>query len=415
MTTEQHGTQPHTSSIHYGWIIVVVGTLTIVACLGLARFAFGMLLPSMSEALLMSYDEMGLLGTANFCGYLVAVGLTPIVMRHTTPRILISSGLFLIAVCMVGISFSTSYLMVLVLYSIVGAGSGFANIPLMVLVSYWFRRERRGRAAGFIVVGSGFAIIFSGFIIPQLNRLYPTDGWRISWLVLAALVFLIAIIAALLIRNKPEDKGLAPVGSAQPISYDPAKAKGDFSVAQIIFRLGSLYFIFGATYVIYGTFIVTTMIEEYGFAENSAGNFWSAVGFFSLFSGVMFGILSDRVGRKGGLMAAFGVQTCAYLLAGSSLGNSALFASVVLYGISAFAIPAIMAAAIGDYLGQARAATGFAIVTFCFAIGQTIGPALAGIAAESSGSFSGSYMASAVLTATGVLLAFFLPHPSGHH
>ena len=39
--------------LHYGWVIVLVGTLTIFACLGLARFAFGMLLPSMSSALQM--------------------------------------------------------------------------------------------------------------------------------------------------------------------------------------------------------------------------------------------------------------------------------------------------------------------------------------------------------------------------
>jgi len=54
--------------LHYGWIVALVGTLTIFACLGLARFAFGMLLPAMREALGMSYDEMGFLGTANFSG-----------------------------------------------------------------------------------------------------------------------------------------------------------------------------------------------------------------------------------------------------------------------------------------------------------------------------------------------------------
>ncbi|MDX2496148.1 MAG: YbfB/YjiJ family MFS transporter, partial [Desulfuromusa sp.] len=70
------------SRLHYGWVIVFAGTLTIVACLGLARFAFGMLLPSMRDALGMSYDEMGLLGTANFAGYLVAVGFTPLLLRR---------------------------------------------------------------------------------------------------------------------------------------------------------------------------------------------------------------------------------------------------------------------------------------------------------------------------------------------
>ncbi|MDX2479185.1 MAG: YbfB/YjiJ family MFS transporter, partial [Desulfuromusa sp.] len=148
------------------------------------------------------------------------------------------------------------------------------------------------------------------------------------------------------------------------------------------------------------------------FAEASAGRFWSWVGFFSLFSGVVFGILSDRIGRKGGLMGVFAVQTAAYLLAGSSLGAKGIFISVALYGVAAFAIPAIMAAAIGDYLGKARAAAGFSMITFCFAIGQTLGPALAGINAESTGTFTGSYLASGGLTLAAVLLSYFLPSPA---
>ncbi|MBN2646067.1 MAG: YbfB/YjiJ family MFS transporter [Desulfuromonadaceae bacterium] len=407
---------PSSHRVHYGWIIVAVGTLTIVACLGLARFAFGMLLPSMGTALQLSYDQMGLLGTANFAGYLTAVGLTPFLLRQLTPRILIAAGLLLIALCMTGISLSQGFLAVLSLYTLVGIGSGLANIPLMVLVSYWFRRERRGRAAGFIVIGSGFAIMLSGFLIPRLNALYGDTGWRISWAVLAALVLAIALIAALFIRNHPQEKGLEPVGKAGGSCYDPSETHGPYRAGQILARLGALYFAFGATYVIYGTFIVTTLIEEYGFAEQTAGHFWSWVGFFSLFSGVVFGTLSDHIGRKGGLMAVFSVQTLAYLLAGAKLGTAAMSASVVLYGVAAFAIPAIMAAAIGDYLGQARAAAGFSFITFCFAIGQTLGPALAGVVAEHSGSFSSSYLGSAALTATAVAVALALPAPpDGSH
>lgn len=397
--------------LHYGWIVVFVGTLTIFACLGLARFAFGMLLPSMREALAMSYDEMGFLGTANFAGYLAAVAVAPFLMRRFSPRQLIATGLTLIAICMFGIASGDSYLLILLLYTSVGVGSGLANIPIMVLVSYWFRREKRGRAAGLIVVGSGFAIMFSGFVIPILNERFAESGWRFSWALLAAIVLLVAMTAALLIRNDPAEKGLTPVGQSVDLEYDPSSSKGTFSSVRILSHLGILYFAFGATYVIYGTFIVTTMVEEYSFAEVGAGRFWSWVGFFSLFSGTLFGLLSDKIGRKGGLMAVFGVQTLAYLLAGSRLGTLALFGSVVLYGLAVFAIPAIMAAAVGDYLGKARAAAAFSIVTFCFAIGQTIGPALAGMVAETTGTFSGSYLASAVLTGLAVICAWFLPDP----
>ncbi len=401
--------------LHYGWVVVLVGTLSIFACLGLARFAFGMLLPSMRDALGMTYDEMGFLGTGNFAGYLVAVAVTPFLLRRITPRVLIASGLLLIAVCMLVISVSGSYTTILVFYTVVGIGSGIANIPLMVLVSYWFRPQQRGRAAGLIVVGSGFAIILSGFLIPALNVSFGSNGWRAGWVVLSVIVLLVAVIAALLLRNDPVEKGLEPVGVAHDLNYDPSATKGPYSTTRILCHLGGLYFIFGATYVIYGTFIVTTMVEEYAFAEKVAGHFWSWVGFFSLFSGTMFGLLSDRIGRKGGLMIVFSVQTVAYLLAGSNLGATALIGSVVLYGVAAFAIPAIMAAAVGDYLGKARAAAAFSIVTFCFAFGQTMGPAIAGMVAESTGTFTTSYLTSALLTGVAVMWVRLLPEPPAIH
>ncbi|MDH3997197.1 MAG: YbfB/YjiJ family MFS transporter [Desulfuromonadales bacterium] len=404
----KHDTPP-SPRLHYGWVVVLVGTLTIFACLGLARFAFGMLLPSMRDALAMSYNQAGLLGSGNFAGYLLAVALTPFLLQRLSPRVLISLGLMLIALCMLGISFANGYATVLTLYCMVGIGSGFANIPIMVLVSYWFLPQSRGRAAGLIVVGSGFAIIFSGFLIPALNSSFGAEGWRIGWQVLGALALLVAATAATLLRNDPAEKGLKPVGAPREVDYDPEADKGGASASRILMQLGGLYFIFGATYVIYGTFIVTTMVEEYAFSEASAGNFWSWVGFFSLFSGTMFGTLSDKIGRKGGLIAVFAVQTLAYLLAGSRLGETALIGSVVLYGVAVFAIPAIMAAAVGDYLGKAKAATAFSIITFCFALGQTLGPALAGMVAESSGSFVPSYLASAVLTAVAVVWARSLP------
>jgi len=413
MNTATTGSPGPPDGLHYGWVIVFVGTLTIVACLGLARFAFGMLLPAMRDTLGMSYDQMGFLGTANFAGYLAAVGVTPLLLRRHTPRKMISSGLLLIAGCTFCIGLSNSYPSILIFYTLVGIGSGFANIPLMVLVSYWFRSDQRGRAAGLIVIGSGFAIIFAGFVIPLLNMHYGADGWRAGWLLIALIVLIIAVIAALLIRNNPAEKGLEPCGRKILENSESSASKKWVSGRQVLTQLGVLYFIFGATYVIYGTFIVTTLIEEYGFAETSAGHFWSWVGFFSLFSGTLFGTLSDRVGRKGGLMVVFGVQTLAYLLAGLKLGTIAIFSSIMFYGIAAFAIPAIMAAAVGDYLGKTRAATGFSLITFSFAIGQTLGPAIAGAVAENSGTFTGSYLCSAALTAAAIIFAAFLPAPEG--
>lgn len=398
-------------TIHYGWIIVATGALVLFSCLGLARYAYTMLLPGMQAGLSLAYGRMGLIGTGNFVGYLAAVLLAPALIRRFRPRATIAAGLVLIAVCMLGLSQSQSFATVFILYLLVGMGGGFANIPLMALVTCWFRSEQRGKAAGLVIGGNGVAIIFAGFLIPLLNRSYGANGWRSGWLALGVISLAVAACAASFLRNHPSELGLEPVGRPLPPSPGQLKPRGGHGDGAILLRLGLLYLAFGATFMVYGTFIVTTMVREYGFSEAKAGLYWSWVGFFSLFSGVGFGALSDRIGRKRGLALVFAVQTAAYLLAGLNLGSVGLVVSIVLYGSAVFAIPAIMAAAIGDYLGLARAATAFATVTIFFAVGQTIGPGAAGVIAGTTGTFTNAYRLAALLTSCAALFAAILPSP----
>lgn len=399
-------------SLHYGWVIVAVGSLVLFSCLGLARYAYTMLLPAMQSGLQLSYDRMGFIGTANFSGYLVAVVLSPWLIRRFRPRAVISTGLLLIAFCMAGISRSQTFQSVVLFYAVTGLGGGLANIPLMALVPCWFRSRTRGRAAGLIIAGNGLAIICAGNLIPLLNRSYGADGWRMAWLLLAAMTLLTALIAALCLRNTPTEMGLEPLGTVKAdLAAEPPVPHEHRGDGALLVRLGLLYLAFGATFMIFGTFIVTSMVRDYGLSEAQAGHYWSWVGFFSVFSGVGFGALSDRIGRKQGLMLVFLVQSCAYLLAGLKLGNAGLVIAIVLYGLAVFAVPAIMAAAVGDYLGSSRAASSFATITIFFALGQTTGPALAGLLARSSGSFSTAYLLSAAITVAAALFAVFLPSP----
>jgi len=287
-------------------------------------------------------------------------------------------------------------------------------VPVMGLVSAWFRAKKRGTAAGFIVIGSGFAIILSGKLIPYINAVGGSEGWRTSWLILSAIVLTVAVVSMLLLRNRPEEKGLLPVGSDQEVDLPGQTApKRQINVYKegMIYYLGIIYFLFGYTYVVYATFIVTTLVKERGFSEAVAGNFWAWVGFLSLFSGPVFGTLSDRLGRKAGLITVFSLQALSYLLVASGLPGMFLYLSIFFYGIVAWSIPSIMAAAVGDYVGARNAATAFGLITFIFGFGQISGPSVAGILAEKTGSFSSSYYMAAGFAGVAILLTTFLRKP----
>jgi MFS family permease len=403
--------QQKTGNIHYGWYVVAAGTLCVFACLGLGRFALGMLLPSMGEALQLSYGQMGFIGTANFVGYLVAVLLCGRLSKRFGARKLIGASLLMVGISMLLIGIAANFYLITVLYVLTGMGSALANVSIMALISVWFAGNKRGRAAGFVVIGSGFAIIISGKLVPYLNSL-SANGWRLSWCVLGGLVLLVATICVLVLRDHPQDLGLQPVGSkASSVAANTTFIEDSIRVRTgVLYHCAAIYFLFGFTYVIYATFIVTTLVQERGMSEAIAGNFWAWVGFLSLFSGPVFGTISDRFGRKQALVAVFSIQAMAYLFIALNMGDIFLYLSIGCYGIVAWSIPSIMAALVGDYVGPQRAIHVFAFITFIFGIGQVLGPFVAGILAEMSGNFTSSYLMAFCLALSAVVLSCFLPN-----
>jgi MFS family permease len=397
-------------AVHYGWYIVAAGTLCIFACLGLGRFSLGMLLPSMGKALHLSYAQMGLISTLNFIGYLAGVLLSSRLMKAFGARRLIGASLLLVGLSMISVGFTSRLSVLVVFYMATGIGSALANVPIMALVSVWFTSRKRGRAAGFIVIGSGPAIVLSGWLVPLLNGMY-IDGWRINWFVLGSIVTLAATVCFLIIRNSPQEMGLEPVDSVQnqSDSHNGTPFREVTLRSPVVLHCAAIYFLFGFTYVIYVTFIVTALVRERGFPESIAGHFWSWVGFLSLLSGPVFGTFSDRFGRKAALITVFTIQAVAYFFMALDLPEIFLYLSIGCFGIVAWSIPSIMAALIGDYAGHQRVAAIFGFVTFIFGLGQITGPYLAGVLAQATGRFSGSFLMAACMAVLAVVLSSLLP------
>lgn len=398
---------------HYGWLIVAAGSLGIFACIGLARFALGMLLPAMGEDLHLTYAEMGLLSTVNFLGYLAGILATSRLVRLWGARSLIAVALLVCGLGMVGIGCAATLPLIMALAILTGIGSAMANIPIMAVLASWFTSKLRGKAAGFVVSGNGAAIILAGIAVPWMNGL-SGYGWRLSWVILGMLVVAIAGVCCCVIRNSPRELGLQPAGQKEGWgTVQPHQLHRERSVPlRLILHCGALYFVFGFTFVSYATFIVTTMVRQYGYSQQVAGSFWSWVGLFSLASGPLLGMLADRISRRFSLLVVFCVQTVAYTLVGLQLSEPFLYLSIGCFGLVAWSVPSIMAALAGDYAGPDKAFALFSAITFIFALGQVAGPFLAGIIAEQTGTFAISYLLAAGLTAGAALLAMLLPNPS---
>jgi len=385
----------------YRWFIVLGGILGLLAALGIGRFSLGMMLPAMGQGLGLSYTQMGVISTVNFCGYLAAVLLCGRFVAVCGARLLISAALLLIALSMGLIGFVESYFLILVLYCLTGIGSALANIPIMAVVASWFEKKNRGRAAGLCVMGNGIGILLSGKLVPYINQ--DIGNWRLSWLVLAMIAGLIAMFCLLIFRERPKhpDAGWSAAGRSEAVIAQRTNAA-------VFVHCGVIYFLYGFSYVVYVTFLVTSLVQDHHFSEAEAGSVWSAIGLVSLVSGPFFGYLSDLLGRKAGLLIVFSLQAGAYLLLAMPTGHWGIYCSCCLFALSVWAIPTIMAALVGDLAGPERTAAVFGSITFLFGIGQIGGPVVAGFLAEQSGSFASSYLMIAVVTGLAILFTCFL-------
>jgi MFS family permease len=400
------------SQFHYAWVILAVGTLVVFCALGLARFGYTMVLPAMQAGLGLSNAQAGGLATANLIGYLALSVLGGALAARYGPRIVITAGLSVAAAGMLLTGLSDSFAEAAAWRAITGMGSGASNVPAIGLLAAWFVQRRRGLAAGIGVTGSSFALIVLGFFVPPVLDGYGWNGWRMCWFFFAGITLGTAVFSFIILRNCPSDLGLLPLGAPKGDSTATVVARelnwSSVYRSGVVWHLGLIYVAFGFSYIIYMTFFTKYLITEGGYTQAAAGRLFMIMGWFSLLCGLFWGSVSDRLGRKTALVTVYIIQAFAFSLFALWPSSPGFVLSAVLFGFSAWSIPAIMAATCGDLLGPRLAPAGLGFITLFFGIGQAAGPGVAGIMADASHTLSPALLLASGAALLGAVGSLFL-------
>lgn len=402
---------------HYGYVILVIGVATVTGALGFARFGYTMILPAMKAGLGLSDAQAGDLAMANMIGYLVLALACGFLSAHFSPRKIITSFMLLVSASMVLTGLAPGFGTAFAGRLLAGMGGGGTNIPVMGLVVGWFAMSRRGLAAGVTVSGSSFGLLITGLCLPPILLAGGIDGWRYSWFFLSGLTLVVAVLCGALLRDAPSVMGLSPVGSADGYAQGTHSAAGSYSLLEswrLVYRsfsvwhLSLVYTLFGFPYIIYTTFFVRYLNWEAGFSLEDAGRLWSLIGLVSVASGFLWGSVSDRFGRKYALTGVFFLQCSCYLLFGLWKAVPGYLASSVLFALTAWSIPAIMAALSGDLLGPRLAPAALGFITLFFGIGQALAPFVSGRIADAYGSYTFAFVIAGIASFAGGLLSMLL-------
>jgi len=397
--------------LHYGWVILFMSVVTVLGCLGFARFGYTMILPHMKEGLSLTKTQAGNLATGNLVGYLVLAIVGGFLAARYGPRVVISLAMLLIGITMFLTGLAPNFQMALVWRILTGVGSGGSNVPVMGLVSAWFGTKRRGLAAGIAVGGSSVGLAITGPLIPRIIDAYGADGWRYSWYYLGVMTVIIAVLCFVLLRDRPEEKGLVAIGLDESPSLSPQdkpfgsaqdKPSGGAKVSSLqwglvyksraMWHLALIYIMFGFSYIIYATFFADYLTKEAGFTKEAAGWLWMLAGLVSFISGFIWGTVSDVIGRKYGLALVYFLQGLCFTIFGLWKATPGYYLSALLFALTAWSIPAIMAATCGDYLGPRLAPAALGFVTVFFGSGQAVGPTLAGYIGDVTGSYTWAFI-----------------------
>ena len=386
--------------------------LVVFGSLGLARFGYTMVLPSMQEGLHFDNTQTGVLATANLIGYLVLAVLGGAAASRYGPRLVIGAGLSLAGIAMVLTGLANGFYTAAAWRALTGIGSGASNVPVMGLLASWFATKHRGLASGIAVAGSSLGLIFVGALVPRVLDIYGENGWGMCWFIFGGVTLLIAIGGFFLLRNRPSELGLKPFGAdREDAVLTPNVEKlhwGRVYRSSAVWHLGLVYVAFGFSYIIYMTFFTKHLIAEGAYSQEAAGSLFMTMGWVSLSCGLIWGAISDVIGRRRALIIVYLIHAISFSLFALWPAPPGFTLSAVLFGLSAWSIPAIMAAACGDVLGPRLAPAALGLITLLFGIGQAIAPSIAGAIADATGSFSAAFLLAAAVALLGALGSYML-------
>lgn len=400
---------------HYGWVVIFAGLLVTIGAHGFGRMSYTLILPAMKDGLQFNYTQLGLLGTGNFVGYLLMAIIGGFLAARFGTRVVISVALVLMGVTLTLTGLAHTFGFAFAMRLLTGLGNGAAYVPAMALGSAWFAPERRGFATGIVSAGIGGGTMIAGLMVPAIIDAYGVIGWRFAWYWLGGCVMGIAGIAALAIRSRPEELGLRQVGTPNQLGphVSPQKTAAPLEWSKIykmgaVWFLGLVYLMYGFSYIIYMTFFAAYLVKEMGQTSAEAGRLWALVGGLSIFCGVIWGTLSDKLGRAKGAALAYAALALSYAVFALWQAPSGFLVSAIMFGLTAWSIPTIMAATAGDYVGPRLAPAGLGFITLFFGIGQAFGPAVGGLLADATRSFGGPFLLATGVSLLGALLSLFL-------
>ena len=389
---------------HYGWLVVAVVFLVLLAAAGTRATPSVMMVP-LEHQFGWSRATISLAISVNIALYGLMGPFAAAAMQRFGVRPTLLTALATMAA---GVALSAlmthPWQMILVWGVMVGGATGVAALSLSAtIVTRWFTTHR-GLAMGILTASSATGqLVF----LPFLAAIAEKHGWQMVVLVVAIAAAVVVPLVALLLPERPDNVALRPFGEAHdaPI-VPPAPQQNPLALAfgalaqasrtRDFWLLFFSFFICGAStngYV--GTHLIA-MCGDYGMTEVQGASLLATMGIFDLFGTTLSGWLSDRFNSRVLLFWYYGLRGLSLMYLPHAFGidffGLPLFA--VFYGLDWIATVPPTVRLATDVFGKERAPIIFGWVVAGHQLGAAFAAFGAGLLRSSLGTYTVASMIS---------------------
>jgi predicted MFS family arabinose efflux permease len=394
-------------------VLLALGT---ASALGLARFAYGLLVPAMRDDLGWSLAKAGTLTTANSLGYLVGALAAGPLARRLTETATFRLGMVLTAAALAANAATSSYPVLLATRAAAGVSGALVFIAGGVLASRAAASRGSALPVSIYFAGAGLGIAVSGTVIPPLLSHHP-DRWPLAWAGLAAAAGLATIFswkaaddaagvagAGVVTGGVGGGMGGAGTGAGGGGAGEGGAAPGgvraplaDWRAVGALWRVAVAYLLFAGGYIAYITFLSAYLTAHHASVTQVAIT-WAALGLAAIAEPAVWSRPLHAWPGSRTLAAALAALSAAATVAIISAAPAVVIVSAIGYGVSFLVVPAAITSLVHAAVPRVNWTAALASFTVVFAVGQMAGPYLAGVLAD-------SYGAGATLVWTAVLCA----------
>ena len=325
------------------------------------------------------------------------------------PRVLVTVCAFLSGLGYLLMSQIGDLWQLYLLYGVlIAAGMSGAFVPITSTVARWFVK-RRGLMTGIVTSGVGAGVM----VWPPLVSWFISNyGWRISYLMIGAIVLVLVITATQFLKRDPSKIGQIPYGDSElkqevlvsevrGFPFNEAVRTRQFWMLWVMY----ICFSFSQTAI---TVHIVPHTTDLGIPTIAAANILTIIGGVSIAGRIGIGSASDRIGNKLSIIIGLSVMSAAlfWLLAIKELWMFYLFAAI--YGFGYGSLISLASPIVAELFGMRAHGVILGTVTFAMSIGGAIGPIIAGHIFDITDSYYFAFQISGILSVTALVLVSLL-------